>query len=118
MGRDNARYARPCAIVVAQRRQADGALTVAVAPITHAAPGADGQALEIPAAVKRHLGLDESRSWIVVDEVNEFIWPGYDLAPDAGGQVAYGIIPDRLFQEIRRMMLECARTGGLDRVGR
>jgi hypothetical protein len=34
------------------------------------------EAVEIPAVVKRHLGLDEARSWIVVSEINRFIWPG------------------------------------------
>jgi hypothetical protein len=37
--------------------------------------------MEIPPAVKRHLGLDDQPSWIVLDEFNVFTWPGYDLRP-------------------------------------
>jgi hypothetical protein len=29
--------------------------------------------------VKRHLGPDDYRSWIVVDEGKEFLWPADDL---------------------------------------
>jgi hypothetical protein len=35
-------------------------------------------AIEIPLKVKQHLGLDTKPSWIVVDEFNEFVWPGFD----------------------------------------
>ncbi|MGH7102211.1 MAG: hypothetical protein ACREFJ_07420, partial [Acetobacteraceae bacterium] len=35
--------------------------------------------IEIPLPIKRHLGLDDDPSWIVVAEGNEFLWPGYDL---------------------------------------
>ena len=52
---------------------------VVVLPITHTPPADPAAAVEIPAAVKRHLGLDDARSWIVVAEGNEFDWPGYDL---------------------------------------
>ena len=30
--------------------------------------------------MKRHLGLDDDPSWIMVAEGNEFLWPGYDFA--------------------------------------
>lgn len=53
---------RPCAIVMAAVRQGDGAQIVTVAPITHTAPESPEAALEIPAAVKRHLGFDDERS--------------------------------------------------------
>jgi hypothetical protein len=117
-GRDNARYARPCAIVVAHRRRPDGAVVVVTVPITHSPPSGGTEALELPRAVKQSLELDAARSWVVVDEVNEFVWPGYDLEPNAKGEIAYGIIPPRLHDRIRRAVLECARTGGLGRVSR
>jgi hypothetical protein len=117
-GRDNARYPRPCAIVLANRRQRDGTTIVVVAPITHAAPDADTSAVEIPQAVKRHLGLDDQRSWIIADEVNEFAWPGYDLQPNAAGEIAYGVLPDRLFQQVRLRVLDSIRAGRLGRVPR
>ena len=32
--------------------------------------------MEIPLATKARLGLDDARSWIVLNEANRFIWPG------------------------------------------
>jgi hypothetical protein len=65
-------------IVLAVEREADGATVGTVLPITHSAPADPASAVQIPLPVKRHLGLDDDRSWIVVDEGNEFVWPGYD----------------------------------------
>ena len=115
-GRDNARYARPCAIILAHRRTTDGTISVIVAPITHSPPMAETSAVEIPQAVKRYLGLDDQRSWVVADEVNEFTWPGYDLQPNAAGEIVYGVLPDRLFQQIRTRVLERIKAGRLGRV--
>jgi hypothetical protein len=58
---------RPCAIILVAE-DAAGETLVTVAPITHSAPASD--AVEIPLAVKRRLGVDEARSWMVVSEVN------------------------------------------------
>lgn len=115
-GRDNARYPRPCAIILSHRRAADGLTIVMVAPITHAAPTSDTLALEIPPRVKQHLGLDDARSWVVTDEVNEFAWPGFDLEPNQEGEIAYGVLPPKLYNKIRDMVLESARSGGLGRI--
>jgi len=91
---------------------------VVVAPVTHSEPSPHTDAIQMPASVKRHLGLDEERSWIVVDEVNEFVWPGFDLQPTPGGEVAYGMIPPQLFEQIRRRVLGNARSGRLGRTPR
>lgn len=115
-GRDNARYPRPCAIILSHRRAADGLTIVMVAPITHSTPTTDEQALEIPPRVKDHLGLDDARSWIVTDEVNAFAWPGFDLEPNPDGEIAYGILPPRLYNKIRDLVLESARSGSLSRI--
>ena len=66
---------RPSVVVLAQQ-QAQSGLRLIVAPVTHSPPERDGDAIEMPKAVKRDLGLDQERSWIVVTEVNSFIWPG------------------------------------------
>jgi hypothetical protein len=66
-------------IVLAVEREVDGATVVTVLPITHSAPADRASAVEIPLPVKRHLGLDDDPSWIIVAEGNEFLWPGYDL---------------------------------------
>lgn len=101
-GRDEGTKTRPCVIVLAITKSADGPIMVRVAPVTHSPPGIAATALEIPKAVKRHLGLDDARSWIVLDEVNEFVWPGFDLRPipPTRDRFAYGFIPPRLFDQL------------------
>jgi len=62
------RKTRPCAIVLVlvPMDDAGGAPRVYVAPISHTAARDPGVAVEIPLAVKRHLGLDHERSWVVL----------------------------------------------------
>jgi hypothetical protein len=106
-GRDEGAKDRPCAVVVAAR-QSDGDLSVLVAPVTHtpAAEGADS--MEIPEAVRRALGLDAQRQYLRLDELNRFVWPGFDLRPipRRSGEVAYGMLPKELFERLRRGILE------------
>jgi hypothetical protein len=84
-GHEEGRKDRPSVIVLAVERQADDSTLVTVLPITHTAPADPGGAVEIPAPVKRHLGLDDGRSWIIVSEGNEFDWPGYEFGKPAAG---------------------------------
>jgi hypothetical protein len=116
-GREEARYARPCAVILSYRRAADGSLIVLLAPITHSAP-ASAAAVEIPPKVKAHLGLDWARSWVILDEVNETGWPGYDLQPNADGKYAYGFLPPRLYSQIKTRLVEALREHKLKRVPR
>ena len=78
-GHDEGRKDRPCVIVLAADRTSDGATVVTVAPITHRPPEDAAAAVEIPRAVKDSLGLDLERSWVIVNEGNKFVWPGFDL---------------------------------------
>jgi hypothetical protein len=60
--------------------------------------------VEVPLKVKRHLGLDADASWIVVDEANEFVWPGVDLRPISRakpGVWTYGVLPQELFEALQ-----------------
>jgi hypothetical protein len=68
---------------------------VTVAPITHNPHRDPEAAVEIPPAVKRHLGLDDQPSWIVLDDFNVFTWPGFDLRPIPGekDRYEYGFLP-------------------------
>jgi hypothetical protein len=87
--------------VLAVEREAAGATVVTVLPITHGALGDPDSAVEIPLAVKRHLGLDDDPSWIVVAEGNEFVWPGCDLRKlPHGDRYDYGFLPPRLFNQL------------------
>lgn len=93
---------RPCAIVVAAALGETGDITVLVAPITHALPDDDDSIAILPKAA-RLLGLDGADQWIRVDELNEFVWPGYDLRPIPGrpDAYAYGPLPETLFKSLR-----------------
>lgn len=105
-GRMEARKDRPCVVVIAVRQESDSRFRVRVLPITHAPQGTD-RAIALPAKVKRHLGLDEDASWIVLDEANEFIWPGVDLRPISRakpGVWSYGVLPQELFEEVRERL--------------
>jgi hypothetical protein len=117
-GRDNARYPRPCVVVLALRRTEGGETVVLVAPVTHLAPDRPAEAIAIPVRVKQALGLDAPESWIIAGEVNEFTWPGHDLAPDDRGRVDIGFLPPRLFDAVREKVLSLATEGRLGRVPR
>ncbi|WP_337188646.1 hypothetical protein [Phenylobacterium sp.] len=112
-GRAEARYARPCAVVLTYRRRADGMLLAALAAITHSPPRAGDHVLELPPRVKAHLGLDAAPSWIVLDEVNETAWPGYDLEAVGPDRWAYGHLPPALYERVRKAILALVRDGRL-----
>ena len=81
---------------------ADGTCQLVVAPITHTQPARLSHSIEIPKNVKRDLGLDAERSWVVLSELNRFIWPGPDVRVIAGRTDPYfGTLPDWLFVRIR-----------------
>ncbi len=100
-GRKEGQKDRPSVIVLAVEREAEGAIVVTVLPITHSPPADPASAVEIPLAVARHLSLDDERSWIVVAEGNEFLWPGYDLRKlPHSDRYDYGFLPPRLFDRV------------------
>ena len=98
---------RPAVIIVATKIENDRTRVV-VAPITHAPPTATAAAIEIPPKVKTYLKLDSQRSWVVLNELNEFVWPGFDLYSIPGapaGTFHYGFIPPSLFNQIKQRIL-------------
>lgn len=109
-GQDEGRKVRPSVILLAVQSPKGGAPRVTVAPITHTPPAKDGAAIELPPRVKQALGLDDDRSWIVLDEVNQFAWPGYDIRPVPGSKdrFAYGFIPPKLYDTVIGRILELA----------
>ena len=81
-------------------------------PITHSPQTDPASAVEIPLPVKRHLGLDDDRSWIVVAEGNEFLWPGYDLRRRPhSDRYDYGFLPPRFFNQVLDAFVACHRAG-------
>jgi len=93
-------------VVVVARVTSGDQTQLLVAPITHSQPQT-GEGVEIPAPVKRHLGLDRDRSWIVTTELNRFVWPGPDIrVVPTGDSPYYGEIPAKLFEEVRGTILK------------
>jgi hypothetical protein len=98
---------RPVAIVVASSKTTEGEVRVVVAPITHSLPKDAAASLEIPEATRRELGLDDGRQWIRFDELNSFVWPGYDIRPIPGTQrIDYGFLPKDFYERMRKGILE------------
>jgi mRNA-degrading endonuclease toxin of MazEF toxin-antitoxin module len=103
---------RPCVIVL-DRQVRDGVTIVTVVAVTHTPPSDPTDAVEIPAAIKAHLGLDDQRSWIVLTEVNSFVWPGPDLSPISGTSPArfdYGVLPPGFFRKVRDDLIALIKT--------
>jgi hypothetical protein len=109
-GRVEGRKDRPCVVVLATE-DADRDTIVTVVPMTHTPPAPSEQAVPVPQATKRRLGLDSEGSWLIVDEVNRFVWPGPDLRPISRrtpDRFAYGVLPPRLFRQVRDNVRACA----------
>ena len=110
-GQVEGRKPRPCAIVMAVQNNEDQPPQVAVMPITHSPHDDPETSIEIPPLVAEHLGLDDERSWVVLDELNTFSWPGYDLRQIAGqpGVYEYGFLPPRFFEALVTRFAELRR---------
>lgn len=86
----------------------DGVAIVTVVPVTHLPPSNPVDAIEIPAVIKIGLQLDGQRSWIVLTEVNSFVWPGPDLSPIPGSSPArfdFGVLPPGFFRKVRDALI-------------
>jgi hypothetical protein len=119
-GQDEGLKDRPSVVVVA-RAVVDGTLQLHVAPITHSPPQRPDLAVELPPRVKRELGLDDERSWIITSELNRFYWPGPDIRlvkNDEHWTPYYGTIPAKLFDEVKARFLGLAKQGKIKMVPR
>ncbi len=90
-------------------------------PVTHTPPDNPQLAVEIPAAVKRRIGLDDTRSWVVLTEANRFVWPGPDLRPRRRGDAAsivYGPLPYGLFETVRLRFIAALKARAFRSVSR
>lgn len=119
-GKEEGRKDRPAAIVMTLQSEG-GDLQVAVVPITHSAPESATDAMELPQGIKRQLGLDDERSWVVLTEINVFVWPGPDLRPTGEGAeetVLYGYLPANVFRDIRDRLVANIKVGKTRQVKR
>jgi hypothetical protein len=97
---------RPCAIVLVVFEEGDRQ-RVRVLPVTHSPPADARDGLEIPLPTMTRLGLDSTRSWIMLTEANDFFWPGPDLRflPGHGPETAaYGMLPPKLFKALQERL--------------
>jgi hypothetical protein len=102
-GREEGTKDRPAAIVALLRGD-DGRDEVVVFPITSSPPAEAAAGVEIPAATRDRLGLQDGPCWVIVTEVNIFVWPGPDLRrpenPNDG--FVYGSLPHALMLRIKQ----------------
>lgn len=118
-GQEEGSKDRPCAVLLTVATR-DDRQVVTVLPVTHTPPLDERLAVEIPTRTKRRLGLDDARSWIVLNEANRFQWPGPDLRPlpGDGANVAYGLLPAALYDLMRNKWLaafDARQVGQIDR---
>lgn len=109
-GREEGDKDRPALVLAIVATFEDGTPVVRVLPIRHSPPSEASEAIEIPAATKRRLGLDDERSWIVLTESNRFVLPGPDVRPVDSETGYYGAVPPALFEEVKRRFVELARS--------
>ena len=78
-------------------------------------------AIDPSSKTRGRLGLDGARSWVLVSEVNRFVWTGADLRPISRGRpdrFEFGFLPPSLFRQIRERLAACARAQRLKSVER
>lgn len=109
---------RPCAIVVAVPASDKNPLRAIVCGITHSEPEPPDEGIELPPKVKRHLGLDANRSWVIVSETNIVEWDDPGIVPTPSGDWAYGFVPEALADLIRNRVLERQASGTLPLIDR
>jgi hypothetical protein len=101
-------------VIVLMVTDEGGDQVVTVLPVTHTPPYEPKLAVEIPAATKRRLGLDDVRSWVVLTEANRFVWPGPDLCMTERGDpesVVYGELPGKFLVGIRDSFMNAIKAG-------
>ena len=111
LGREEGAKYRPAVVVLAVAARSEGGGEVTVAPITHRPPADPAGAVAIPSDTAARLGLDTAPSWILVTEVNQFVWPGPDVRPASPGRWAYGLLPPGMFRAVRDRLAAFARGG-------
>ena len=92
--------------------------TVIVVPVTHSPPDNATHAIEISAKTKPRPGLDDQRSWIIVNEANIFAWPDPELR-EAGNRCLWFVAWQFVSRNARAIFARgCCRSRAADRVNR
>ena len=96
---------RPVMVVILVNNEQE----VVVAPLTTKPPRDNSLGFEVPATVRKHLGLGNDRCWISVDTVNQFVWPGPDvriILHSNQKTIPYGIIPQYLLDAVKAKIIQ------------
>ena len=110
-GLEEGRKPRPSAVILSKKDTVSDVCRVLVLPITHTQPVDLGIAIEISDQEKRLIGLDNESQWIVCNEVNQFIWPGFDVRPRVGESHIYGMLPRNLYERAKQLFLKLHALG-------
>jgi hypothetical protein len=114
-GQIEGRKARPCLIVAVEPRPVSDPPRVTVLPITSRKPDATSTTIAVPDPLKEVMGLDRARdAWVVIDDANTFLWPGFDLVPQTGGGFVRGAVTRAFFKHVRETV-EAVRSRGRPR---
>jgi hypothetical protein len=118
-GREEGRKDRPAAVVALLRGE-DHRDEVVVFPITSTPPAHTGAGVAIPPATRARLGLQPEACWVIVTEVNIFVWPGPDVRRPKTGEddFVYGSLPRALMLRIRQAFAEWRARAGVQAVRR
>ena len=112
---------RTAAVILAAKPSLIGSPNrVLVAPITHSLPSDLSAGVLVPSYVKRAIGLDDTPSFIITTEVNEFTWPGFDLRTALVGAdtCVYGVLPRPLIEEMKASLIANAKNRNLTMIPR
>ena len=82
LGREEGHKARPC-LILHTRQNKYQELEVYIMPVTHTEPRDISEAIEVPMESKKRLKLCNDRSWLILSEVNRFIWVCVNLVRSA-----------------------------------
>lgn len=104
------------AAIVFSRDQGDNEILTYALGMSHSPPSDAQRAVEVPIKLKRHLGLDDSPSWIYTDQLNVFVWAGADLRPASWlsdrpnlDSCVIGVLPKGWFQDLLRHLEDSRR---------
>lgn len=106
-GRTEGEKIRPCAILAVIEGKDE--TTVYVAPMTHTAPFHPEESIQLTDATSRRLRMNCGSSWLMVNEVNKFIWPGCDIrrVPNREPRTyCFGRLPEEVLLEARQKLKE------------
>lgn len=101
---------RPTCLVAASDSRVNPSYVVLL-PITHSPPTGDTVGIEIPAKVKKAIGLDDEPSWVIVSDYNIDEWPnaGIGQIPGKPGIYSYSFFPPSLFATVKGKFAELVR---------